>query len=73
MIARITPPTIAIGWRRNASRKRRQVGETDRVDAILRRDYPIIQRVNQMFSANYVIINLANDLSYVFFDPRIRY
>src|SRR5690348_8792331 len=27
---RITPPTIAIGWRRNASRKRRHVGDTER-------------------------------------------
>jgi len=43
------------------------------VDAILRRDYPIIQGVILMFSAIYVVINLAIDLSYVFFDPRIRY
>ena len=43
------------------------------VDAILRRDYPIIQGVILMFSAIYVLINLAVDLSYVFFDPRIRY
>src|SRR4029077_9540362 len=37
------------------------------VDAILRRDYPIIQGVILMFSAIYVIINLAVDLSYMFF------
>ena len=43
------------------------------VDAILRRDYPIIQGVILMFSALYVLINLAVDLSYMFFDPRIRY
>ena len=43
------------------------------VDAILRRDYPIIQGVILMFSAIYVLINLAVDLSYMFFDPRIRY
>ncbi|MFZ9496767.1 MAG: ABC transporter permease [Burkholderiaceae bacterium] len=43
------------------------------VDAILRRDYPIIQGVILIFSATYVIINLLIDLSYVFFDPRIRY
>ena len=42
------------------------------VDAILRRDYPIIQGVILMFSALYVLINLAVDLSYMFFDPRIR-
>ena len=43
------------------------------VDAILRRDYPIIQGVVLMFSAAYVLINLAVDLSYMLFDPRIRY
>ena len=43
------------------------------VDAILRRDYPIIQGVILMFSMIYVVINLAVDLSYMFFDPRIRY
>ena len=43
------------------------------VDSILRRDYPIIQGVVLMFSAAYVLINLAVDLSYMFFDPRIRY
>src|SRR5579864_7650361 len=34
MPARIAPPTSAIGWRRNASRKRRQVGDTDLPAAI---------------------------------------
>ena len=43
------------------------------VDAILRRDYPIIQGVVLIFSAAYVLINLAVDMSYMFFDPRIRY
>jgi peptide/nickel transport system permease protein len=43
------------------------------VDAILRRDYPIIQGVILIFSALYVLINLLIDLSYMFFDPRIRY
>jgi peptide/nickel transport system permease protein len=43
------------------------------VDAILRRDYPIIQGVILIFSALYVLINLAVDLSYMLFDPRIRY
>jgi peptide/nickel transport system permease protein len=43
------------------------------VDAILRRDYPVIQGVVLLFSAAYVLINLAVDLSYMFFDPRIRY
>ena len=43
------------------------------VDAILRRDYPIIQGVILLFSAAYVLINLAIDISYTFLDPRIRY
>ena len=43
------------------------------VDAILRRDYPIIQGIILVFSAAYVLINLLVDLSYTFLDPRIRY
>ena len=43
------------------------------VDAILRRDYPIIQGVILLFSGAYVLLNLAVDLSYPLFDPRIRY
>jgi peptide/nickel transport system permease protein len=43
------------------------------VDAILRRDYPIIQGNILIFSAAYVLINLLVDLSYTFLDPRIRY
>jgi peptide/nickel transport system permease protein len=43
------------------------------VDAILRRDYPIIQGVTLLFSAVYVVVNLLVDLSYSLFDPRIRY
>jgi ABC-type microcin C transport system permease subunit YejB len=41
------------------------------VDAILRRDYPIIQGVVLIFSPPTCSINLAVDLSYMFFDPRI--
>lgn len=43
------------------------------VDAIARRDYPIIQGVILVFSAVYVLVNLAVDISYTFFDPRVRY
>lgn len=43
------------------------------VDAILRRDFPIIQGVILMFSAAYVLVNLMVDISYTFLDPRIRY
>jgi len=43
------------------------------VDAILRRDYPVIQGVVLLFSFVYVLVNLAIDLLYTVFDPRIRY
>jgi len=43
------------------------------VDAILRRDYPIIQGVTLILSAVYVVINLLVDMSYTSFDPRVRF
>jgi peptide/nickel transport system permease protein len=43
------------------------------VDAILRRDYPVIQGVVLLFSFVYVLVNLAIDLVYTLVDPRIRY
>jgi len=43
------------------------------VDAILRRDYPIIQGVVLLFSFSYVLVNLLVDLLYTALDPRIRY
>ena len=43
------------------------------VDAVLARDFPTIQGVILFFSFVYVLINLAVDVSYLFFDPRIRY
>ncbi|MVT55643.1 ABC transporter permease subunit [Bradyrhizobium yuanmingense] len=43
------------------------------VDAIARRDYPIIQGVVIVFSGIYMLVNLLVDLSYTLFDPRIRY
>jgi len=43
------------------------------VDAILRRDYPVIQGVVLLFSFVYVLVNLVIDLLYTLFDPRIRY
>jgi peptide/nickel transport system permease protein len=42
-------------------------------DSILRRDYPVIQGVVLLFSFTYVLVNLAVDLIYPLFDPRIRY
>ena len=43
------------------------------VDAIIRRDYPVIQGVVLVVSGVYVLINLGIDLLYVVLDPRIRY
>ena len=43
------------------------------VDAVLARDFPTIQGVILFFSFIYVLINLLVDLSYLVFDPRIRY
>ncbi|ESX20164.1 peptide ABC transporter [Mesorhizobium sp. LSJC255A00] len=43
------------------------------VDAILRRDYPVIQGVVLLFSFSYVIVNLLIDLLYTVFDPRVKY
>ena len=43
------------------------------VDAIVRRDYPVIQGVILVVSAAYVLINLVVDLLYVVLDPRIRF
>ncbi|KJZ32110.1 MULTISPECIES: ABC transporter permease [Paracoccus] len=43
------------------------------VDAILARDYPVIQAMILLTSFLYVLVNLLIDLSYSLFDPRIRY
>src|SRR5438093_4182500 len=43
------------------------------VDAIVRRDYPVIQGVLLVVSGVYVLINLIVDVLYVVLDPRIRY
>ena len=43
------------------------------VDAILRRDLPVIQGVVLMFSLTYVLVNMTIDILYTFIDPRIRY
>ena len=42
-------------------------------DAILGRDYPIVQSGTLLIAAIFVIANLLVDLSYAFLDPRIHY
>jgi peptide/nickel transport system permease protein len=43
------------------------------VDAITRRDYPIIQGLILFFALVYVLLNLVIDVAYTLVDPRIRY
>ncbi|RZT91538.1 peptide/nickel transport system permease protein [Advenella incenata] len=43
------------------------------VEAVLARDYPVIQGLILLFSIVYILINLIVDLLYTVFDPRIRY
>jgi len=43
------------------------------VDAVLNRDFPVIQGLVLLFSLSYVLINLLVDTSYVWLDPRIRH
>jgi peptide/nickel transport system permease protein len=43
------------------------------VDAVLARDYPVIQAMILLTSGIYVGVNLLIDLSYTLLDPRIRY
>ena len=42
------------------------------VDAILTRDYPVVQGVLIVFSFVLIAVNLLVDLSYALFDPRVR-
>jgi peptide/nickel transport system permease protein len=43
------------------------------VDAIVQRDYPVIQGINLVIVVIIVATNLMVDLVYAFLDPRIRY
>ena len=37
------------------------------------RDYPLIQGTLLLIAVSYVVVNLLIDLTYLYFDPRIRY
>ena len=41
------------------------------VDAIFQRDYPVVQGVMLFIATIYVLVNLAVDLAYPLFDPRV--
>jgi len=43
------------------------------IDAVLQRDYPVIQGVILVVAGFYVLVNLLIDLTYSLLDPRIRY
>ena len=43
------------------------------IDAISRRDYPVVQGVVLAFGAFILLVNLITDLSYVWLDPRISF
>jgi peptide/nickel transport system permease protein len=43
------------------------------IDAVVRRDFPIVQAMLMVISVSYVLVNLATDVVYAYLDPRIRY
>jgi ABC-type dipeptide/oligopeptide/nickel transport system permease component len=43
------------------------------IQAILSRDYPLVQGCVLVIALGYVLVNLATDLLYAVADPRIRY
>jgi peptide/nickel transport system permease protein len=42
------------------------------VDAILKRDFPLVQGGVLLVASVYVVVNLVTDLVYAYLDPRIR-
>jgi ABC-type dipeptide/oligopeptide/nickel transport system permease component len=43
------------------------------VTAVFQRDYPVIEAVVLLYTALFLLLNLAMDLTYAALDPRIRY
>lgn len=43
------------------------------LEAIVSRDYPVVQSVVLIFALIFVLVNLVVDISYAWLDPRIRY
>lgn len=43
------------------------------LESIQQRDYPVVQGVVLLIATTYVLVNLATDLLYAVFDPRVRY
>ncbi|MCS7207185.1 MAG: ABC transporter permease [Dehalococcoidia bacterium] len=42
-------------------------------EALIRRDYPVVQGINLILATFVILLNLAVDISYAYLDPRIRY
>jgi peptide/nickel transport system permease protein len=42
------------------------------LNAVLNRDYPVVQGVVLLAATGYVVVNLAIDLAYALIDPRVR-
>jgi peptide/nickel transport system permease protein len=43
------------------------------LEAIIQRDYPVVQSIVLVFALIFVLVNLLVDISYAWLDPRIRY
>jgi peptide/nickel transport system permease protein len=43
------------------------------VDAMIARDFPIVQGVTLMVAALILLVNLLVDITYAYIDPQIRY
>jgi len=43
------------------------------IDAIHRRDYPVVQACILLISLSYVLVNTLTDIMYAWLDPRVRY
>ncbi len=43
------------------------------VNAVLQRDYPVVQGTILVYSVIVLVSNLLVDVAYTYFDPRIRY
>lgn len=42
------------------------------LDAILGRDYPVVQGVTLVIAVAFILVNVCTDLTYAFFDPRLK-
>jgi ABC-type dipeptide/oligopeptide/nickel transport system permease component len=42
------------------------------VDAIIARDYPVVQAAALFFAVGFILVNLVTDVLYAVLDPRVR-